>query len=105
MTGHAPALVHAALAFALAPAPFGDRRARAFARVLAARHLVQAAAIEGRGARAQAAGAGVDLLHAASVAALAWRDRRHRRALVASAAVAVTLAGFELRVARRMSAA
>jgi len=78
----------------------GDRPARFAARVLGARHLVQAAALAGSGGPAATrAGAAVDGLHAASMAALGLAVPGHRRAALASGAVAAWMAALELTAA------
>ena len=72
-----------------------DHRARVVARVLGARHVVQgcvsAAAPD---AVVLALGAEVDLLHAASMVALAVVDRRRRRIALADACVAASFTGL-----------
>jgi hypothetical protein len=75
----------------------GGRPARVAARVLGTRHLVQAAALAGSGGPAATrAGAAVDGLHAASMVALGLAMPGHRRAALASGAVAAWLAALEL---------
>jgi hypothetical protein len=72
------------------------------ARVLGARHLAQAAALRRRRDRAAVGlGATTDVLHGASMLALARLSRPHRRAALASAIAAGTLAAIELGSARR----
>jgi hypothetical protein len=71
-------------------------RTRAVVRVLGVRHLAQAAVTAGAPRpRVLAAGAGVDLCHAASMLALAAADPALRRAALtdASAATALAIAG------------
>ncbi|HTS98533.1 MAG TPA: hypothetical protein VMI33_18135 [Streptosporangiaceae bacterium] len=76
-------------------------RARAVARVLGARHLLQAAltTAAGRSAPSLGIGAAVDLVHAASMAALA-ADRRVRRLTLTDALVESALALAGLSAAR-----
>jgi hypothetical protein len=72
------------------------------ARVLGARHLAQAAALRRRQDRAAVGlGATTDVLHGASMLALAKLSRPHRRAALASALAAATLAAIELGSVRR----
>jgi hypothetical protein len=73
-----------------------DRMARLAARVLGARHLGQAALFAATGARAARLGAAVDGLHAASMVLLGLAVPRHRRAAMASGAVAAALVALEL---------
>jgi hypothetical protein len=81
-----------------------DRRTLPLARGLGARQLAEALLLRRRpGPRPLLAGAGVDLLHAASMLALALGSRRHRRTALTSAATASAfgLAGvWSARVAR-----
>ncbi|MGA0568609.1 hypothetical protein ACO2Q7_14860 [Rathayibacter sp. KR2-224] len=58
------------------------------ARVLGARHLVQAGLTRRAGSGLHVLGADVDLLHAASMLLLGALDRKHRRAAFTTAAVA-----------------
>ena len=74
----------------------GDRRARLAARVLGARHLGQAALLAATGRRTTRFGAAVDGLHAASMVPLGLAVPLHRRAAMASGAVAGVLAALEL---------
>lgn len=77
-----------------------DSRDRAVARVLGARHVLQAGATLAVGSPvAHAAGSVVDLLHALSMYGLAGLDRRRRRAALGSALVATSAAVLELTVA------
>ena len=72
------------------------------ARVLGARHLAQAAALRRRRDRAAVGlGATTDVLHGASMLVLARVSRPHRRAALASAVAAGTLAAIELGSVRR----
>lgn len=73
-----------------------DRVARLAARVLGARHLGQAALLAATGRRATRLGAAVDGLHAASMVLLGLAVPLHRRAAMASGAVAGVLAALEL---------
>jgi hypothetical protein len=70
-----------------------DRRTRRVMRLLGVRHLVQAI-LESRHASpvVMAIGAGVDVLHAASMVIFASTDRRHRRLALIDAGVASSLA-------------
>jgi hypothetical protein len=69
-----------------------ERRVRATARILGARHLVQALATSGRPpAAVLALGAEADAAHAASMAVLGLLSRRWRRAALADALIATTL--------------
>ncbi len=76
-----------------------SRRQRQVARLLGARHIVQAAAMARAGRPMLAVGAVADGLHAASMAAVAVADARARRAALADAAVAslLTCLGAALR--------
>jgi hypothetical protein len=104
--GVAVPVLHALVGGALLLAPgrllrgVGDpasRRSRLVAQVLGARHLGQAALLAGSGGRiAPRLGAAVDGLHGASMIALGLAVRRHRRAAMASGAVAAALAALEL---------
>jgi hypothetical protein len=79
-----------------------DGATLATARVLGARHLAQAAALRRRRDRAAVGlGATTDVLHGASMLALARLSRPHRRAALASAATAGALAAIELGSVRR----
>jgi hypothetical protein len=73
-----------------------DRLARLAARALGARHLGQAALLAASGRRAIRFGAAVDGLHAASMLGLGLAVPPHRRAAMASGAVAGALAALEL---------
>jgi hypothetical protein len=78
----------------VAPAPV-DRTALAVARVLGARHLIQAAALGRHPARARLlAGTGIDVSHAASMAVVARCSRRpaHRRLAAGNARTAALFA-------------
>ncbi len=84
-----------------------DRRIKVTARVLGARHLVQAAATARRsGPDALRIGASVDASHAASMFALAVGDRARRRAALVDGTVATTFSavGMVLAGGRRRSA-
>jgi hypothetical protein len=76
-------------------------RAQNVARVLGARHLVQAALTTGTppGTARLGIGAVVDLTHAASMVGLALIDRTVRRATLADAAIETLLAGAGLTAA------
>ena len=75
-----------------------DSRTRRVARVLGVRHLAQAAITAwAPGPEVVAAGTVIDLLHAASMLAFAARYQSLRRAELADALVAATLAIAELR--------
>jgi len=82
------------------PASF---RARSVARVLGARHLLQAVLTSGPapGPARLAIGAAVDLTHAASMAGLAAADRSLRLATAADALIETTFAVSGLAAARR----
>jgi hypothetical protein len=72
-----------------------DRTALAAARILGARHLVQAVVLGRNPARAALlAGAGIDISHAASMAAVArWsRERSHHRLAAGNARAAALFA-------------
>lgn len=78
-----------------------DRGPRAIARVLGARHLVQAALVGRHRSPALAiGGAGVDSIHAAVAVAVAAVDARHRRVALANAATAAALAASGVHEAR-----
>jgi hypothetical protein len=79
-----------------------SRRACAVARVLGARHLLQAALTTAAPSRADALGAGaaVDLVHAASMAALALADRQVRRLTLSDALIESTFAAAGVSAAR-----
>ncbi len=97
-------------ALLLAPGPLirictgypADSRVRLTARVLGARHLVQAAltAGAGPGTGGLAASAAVDLTHAASMAGLAAVSRPLRRTALADAMLETALAAAGLVIAR-----
>jgi hypothetical protein len=74
-----------------------DRRVRVVARILGARHLLQALVTGAApGSRTLHLGGGlVDSLHSASMAGLAFTDRRRRRAAALDAVVAGVFAGTE----------
>jgi hypothetical protein len=79
-----------------------DKVTRVVARVLGARHLAQAVALRRRHDRtAVGVGATTDVLHSASMLALASVSRPHRRVALASSIVAAALAAIELGSARR----
>ena len=70
-----------------------DARVHKAAQALACRNLVTAAILAmGPRRRIRLALAGIDALHAASMAGLAVRSRRYRRPAMVSAAMAVVLA-------------
>jgi hypothetical protein len=77
--------------------PGADARTIAFARILGARHLTEAAILSRhRSARWLAAGGAVDAAHAATMIGIAaWLPARRRSAL-ANSAIAATLAGLAL---------
>lgn len=75
------------------------RRDLTVARVLGARHLLQAAVTLSEGSRVLVPGAVVDLLHAASMVALAVADPRMRRAGATDATAAGFLAATGMSVA------
>lgn len=80
----------------------GDSRARAVARLLGARHLAQAALTAARPSREiLVLGAEVDLLHAASMLALAMEDAPRRRLGLTDGLVAAAFAADGLVAARR----
>ncbi len=76
-------------------------RARAVARVLGGRHLLQAGLLAAAGADPLwlAAGAGIDVVHALSMAGLAAADARVRGAALADSLVAAGLAAAGLAAA------
>jgi hypothetical protein len=79
-----------------------DRRALVFSRVLGARHIIQAAVFDGRGARGWiVAGAAVDATRAGSMALLAPLDPRRRTLVSANALGATAFALVGLHQARR----
>lgn len=79
-----------------------DRRTRAVARLLGARHLAQAVGTAGApGPGALALGVTVDLAHAASMVALAAWDRPRARGALVDAAAALSFALAGALVARR----
>jgi hypothetical protein len=79
-----------------------DSRARAVARLLGARHLAQAALTTARPSpEILALGAEVDLLHAASMLALATADAPRRRLGLTDGLVAAAFAADGLVAARR----
>jgi hypothetical protein len=73
-------------------------RTRAVARVLGARHLLQAAVTIGAGPSAESLGLGaaVDMVHATSMAGLAMVDRQVRRATLTDALIEITFAAAGL---------
>jgi hypothetical protein len=75
-----------------------DRRSRNVARVLGARHLVQAAVTGGIGPSAELLGLGaaLDITHAASMAGLALADRRVRRVTLTDALIEIAFAAAGL---------
>jgi hypothetical protein len=73
-----------------------DPAARLATRLLGARHLGEAALLAATGRRASRVGAAVDGLHAASMVLLGLAVPLHRRAAMASGAVAGVLAALEL---------
>ena len=77
--------------------PAGNRT-RNVARVLGARHLVQAAVTAGTGPSAESLGLGaaVDLTHAASMAALALADPHVRRVTLTDALIEIAFAAAGL---------
>ncbi len=79
-----------------------DGAARGFARVLGARHLTQAAITSRDGTRGWVvAGAVVDAIHAASMAALAVLRPDRRKLALTNVATATTLAAAGVAEARR----
>jgi hypothetical protein len=78
------------------------RRARAVARVLGARHLLQAAltVAAAPGGASLEVGAAIDLTHAASMAALGLADRRARRLTLPDALIETTFAAAGVSAAR-----
>ncbi|MHB1777392.1 MAG: hypothetical protein ACYCU7_15590 [Acidimicrobiales bacterium] len=79
-----------------------DRRARGVVRVLGFRHLGQGVLeLADRRPGAVGAGAVVDALHSASMAALAVADRRHRRPAALDGARAGSLAAVGVAVWQR----
>ncbi|HEV7209827.1 MAG TPA: hypothetical protein VGN54_13965 [Mycobacteriales bacterium] len=82
-----------------------DRHERGVARVLAGRQLGQALLSGTRpGPRALVLGAGVDLLHAASMLGLGLISRRHRRAALTDAIIASSFAAGGAWAARTSAA-
>jgi hypothetical protein len=90
-----------------------DPRALGVVRVLGARHLLQAAltagALSARGpseeippGRTLLAGSGIDAAHAASMIGLALAHRPLRRAALADALLAGSLAAFGIMIARQL---
>jgi hypothetical protein len=73
-------------------------RTRAVARVLGARHLLQAAVTTGAGPSAESLGLGaaIDIAHAASMAGLAVADRRVRRVTLTDALIEIAFAAAGL---------
>ncbi|MEO9176391.1 MAG: hypothetical protein ABI317_12830 [Gaiellales bacterium] len=85
--------------------PGADARTVAFARVLGARHLVEATILwHHRSARWLAAGSAVDAIHALTMLAIALRLPERRTSALANTFTAATLAGLgaleTVRVAR-----
>lgn len=78
-----------------------DWKVSTVARVLGTRHLVQAAVTRSAGPGLHVLGADVDLLHSGSMVLLAAVARRHRRAALTSAAIALTFAVCEYRFKTR----
>lgn len=72
-------------------------------RILAVRHLAQAVATLARPALVKP-GAGVDALHAVSMAGVAVGSRRYRRAALTDAVIATTLTGAGLLLSHRAGA-
>lgn len=89
-----------------APRVLGQRRSQRFvvrgAQVLGVRHVVQGLAMVRWPRTGTAVGAGVDLLHCASMLIAAAVTRRHRRPALLSAAAAAVLGVAELEVRRGM---
>jgi hypothetical protein len=77
-------------------------RARTVARVLGARHLLQAALTTGAASSAGSLGVGaaVDLAHAASMATLGLADRQVRRLTLSDALIESTFAAAGVSAAR-----
>lgn len=73
-----------------------DPAVRAMARVLGARYLVQGLLTARGGAAAHRAGGAIDVLHAASMVALAAGSPRLRTAAGSSARIAAAFAALEL---------
>jgi hypothetical protein len=75
-----------------------SHRTRNVARVLGARHLVQAAVTAGSGPSAESLGIGaaIDITHAASMAGLAVADRRVRRVTLTDAMIEIAFAAASL---------
>ncbi len=79
-----------------------ERLARGFARVLGTRHLTQAAITSRHGPRGwMVAGAVVDAIHAATMAALAALRPDRRKLALTNVATATALAAAEVADARR----
>ena len=72
------------------------------ARVLGARHLLQAVVTTGAGPSAESLGLGaaIDIVHATSMAGLAMADRRVRRATLTDALIEIAFAAAGLSAAR-----
>ncbi len=78
-----------------------DAHAKAFARVLGARHVLQAATLGTHPAPPwPLVGSAVDAVHAGTALVWAWRERRHRRMLLANAAGAALLSATGIAEAR-----
>lgn len=78
-----------------------DWKVRAVARVLGARHLVQAGLTYSGGPGLHVLGADVDLLHSASMVLLGVFAGRYRRPALTSAVIALTFAVLEYRLKTR----
>jgi hypothetical protein len=80
-----------------------DAAARAFARVLGARHLVEAAVLlRDHTHRWVLVGAGVDAVHAATMLGLAYKRPDQRRLALTNALTASLLAGAGIESARHL---
>jgi hypothetical protein len=98
-------LVRLAYGVALLAAPSAlIRLARRVARILGARHCLQAVLVGStRAPVVHELAVGVDLLHALSMQGMAVFDRRNRRAEVIDGCVATAFAGAQLVALRRAS--
>ena len=86
----------------LAGARPADARAKRVARVLGARHCLQAALVgRSRAPIAHVLAVPVDLLHALSMAGLATFDRTYRRAEIIDGGIATAFASAQVRALRR----
>lgn len=95
-------LIAPSLLFERVPGVKLDSAARVVIRVLAVRHLVQAAlTVSTDDPRVHGLGALADGLHAASMIGLAIADPRRRRGAIASAVIASTFAAGEAYIARK----